>query len=415
MGSKTLIWGELPYKYSQDYFTHFKAGLNYPYPVMNSKKGLKLGYAGIAAAFLFFVTGVTQAAAQTGAPKLEITTIKTPTVQVVAPNGERGAAAAVLSQDLILLGGGQKGSNLYLYNLASNTEQLLGRVIPANQRLNDSRFAITDIAVLSESDGQVNLLISYPAYQKTGRCVVVKLDNYKLTMGSKPALIKVKNWFTSKPCVPVSAVQHAAGRLAAIDQQSAFLTIGDLGYSKIGSKTARGDLGSVFKVSAVKVEKISSGHRNQQGIVLIGTDLYTAEHGPRGGDELNLIKKGVDYGWPIVTYGQAYSSGDYVRPTRPGTHDGYELPIYQWTPSVAATELVALPQTGTWGVWSSQLVMGTLKNESLIFIQLLSTEKVGQVSAVDVGERVRDLELLPNGKLLATTDSGKILLIGGGA
>ena len=193
MGSKTLIWGELPYKYSQDYFTHFKAGLNYPYPVMNSKKGLNLGYAGIAAAFLFFVTGSTQAAAQTGAPKLEITTIKTPTVQVVAPNGERGAAAAVLSQDLILLGGGQKGSNLYLYNLASNTEQLLGRVIPANQRLNDSRFAITDIAVLSESDGQVNLLISYPAYQKTGRCVVVKLDNYKLTISRKSALIKVKN------------------------------------------------------------------------------------------------------------------------------------------------------------------------------------------------------------------------------
>ena len=74
-----------------------------------------------------------------------------------------------------------------------------------------------------------------------------------------------------------------------------------------------------------------------------------------------------------------------------------------------------LPQTGDWGAWSSQLVMGTLKNESLIFIQLLSKERVGQVSAVDVGERVRDLELLPNGKLLATTDSGKLLLIGGGA
>lgn len=67
------------------------------------------------------------------------------------------------------------------------------------------------------------------------------------------------------------------------------------------------------------------------------------------------------------------------------------------------------------GAWSSQLVMGTLKNESLIFIQLQSKEKVGQVSAVDIGERVRDLELLPNGKLLATTDSGKLLLIGGGA
>ena len=223
-------------------------------------------------------------------------------------------------------------------------------------------------------------------------------------------------WLITKPCVPISAVQHTSGRFAVIDQSSAYVTIGDLGYSQISNRKKRGDLGSIFKISAKGAVKISQGHRNAQGIVLYNnTDLLAAEHGPRGGDELNLIKKGVDYGWPIVTYGQAYSAGDYVRPTRPGTHDGYELPIYQWTPSVAATELVALPQTGTWGDWSSQLVMGTLKNESLIFIQLLSKEKVGQVSAVDIDERVRDLELLPNGKLLATTDSGKLLLIGGGA
>ena len=355
------------------------------------------------------------ALANFSAPKISITTIDTPNLRVVGSNGERGAAIAKLSDSKFLLGGGRNGSNLYLYDLNTKSEQLIGQVISPNQRINDSRFAITDIAVLASDSKSASILISYPIYNKASKCVVVKLSAYEVALTEKPTLSKQKDWFTSKPCVPVSAVQHAAGRLAVIDPQTAYLTIGDLGYSKIGSKTARGDLGSVFKVSAVKVEKISSGHRNQQGIVLIGTDLYTAEHGPRGGDELNLIKKGVDYGWPIVTYGQAYSSGDYVRPTRPGTHDGFELPIYQWTPSVAATELVQLPQTSAWGVWSSQLVMGTLKNESLIFIQLLSKEKVGQVSAVDVGERVRDLELLPNGKLLATTDSGKILLIGGGA
>ena len=355
------------------------------------------------------------ALANFSAPKISITTIDTPNLRVVGSNGERGAALAKLSDSKFLLGGGRNGSNLYLYDLNTKSEQLIGQVISPNQRINDSRFAITDIAVLASDSKSASILISYPIYNKTSKCVVVKLSAYEVALTEKPTLSKQKDWFTSKPCVPVSAVQHAAGRLEVIDKTTVYLTIGDLGFKKIGSKSARGDLGSVFKVGASKVEKISSGHRNQQGIVLIGTDLYTSEHGPRGGDELNLIKKGVDYGWPIVTYGQAYSSGDYVRPTRPGTHDGFELPIYQWTPSVAATELVQLPQTGDWGAWSSQLVMGTLKNESLIFIQLLSKEKVGQVSAVDVGERVRDLELLPNGKLLATTDSGKILLIGGGA
>ena len=364
------------------------------------------------AALLLPLTPTTSKGAELELPKLSIITIKTPTLQVVAPDGERGAAATVLDANQLLLGGGANGSNLYLYNLATQTSQSLGRVIPANERLNDARFAITDVALLSQDSKAANLLISYPSYNKVGKCVVVKLDAYKLTFGSQPIITKGKNWFTTKPCVPVSAVQHAAGRLAVIDGKTAYLTIGDLGYSKIGNRTARGDLGSVFKVSAMKVEKISTGHRNQQGIVLIGSDLYTAEHGPRGGDELNLIKKGVDYGWPIVTYGQAYSAGDYVRPTRPGTHDGYEPPLHHWTPSVAATELVQLP-SNNWGVWSSQLVMGTLKERALIFIQLLSKDKVGQVSSVDVGERIRDLELLPDGRLLATADSGNLLLIGG--
>jgi glucose/arabinose dehydrogenase len=354
------------------------------------------------------------AGAQITAPKLSITTIATENLQVVGSNGVRGAAAAVLDDNQLLLGGGQKGSHLYLFDLSTKSDQLLGRVIPASERLNDARFAITDIAVLSKSSTSANLLISYPSYRKNGNCVVVKLDAYKLTLGSKPSITKGKNWFTSKPCVPISSVQHAAGRLAVIDEKTTYLTVGDLGFSKIGTKSARGDLGGVFKIGASKVEKISTGHRNQQGIELIGNDLYISEHGPRGGDELNLIKKGADYGWPTVTYGQAYSSGDYVRPTRSGTHDGFQLPLYNWVPSVAPTELVALPAAGKWGSWSSQLVMGTLKEQALIFIQLSGRDKVGQVVSVDVSDRIRDLELLPDGRLVATTDSGNLLLISGG-
>jgi glucose/arabinose dehydrogenase len=352
--------------------------------------------------------------AQINSPRLSITTIPTENLQVVGSNGVRGAAAAVLDENQLLLGGGQKGSHLYLFNLSTKSDLLLGRVIPANERLNDARFAITDIAVLSKSESFANLLISYPSFRKNGNCVVVKLDAYQLTLGSKPTITKGKNWFTSKPCVPISAVQHAAGRLAVIDNKTTYLTVGDLGYSKIGNKRVRGDLGSVFKVSASKVEKISTGHRNQQGIELIGNDLYISEHGPRGGDELNLIKQGADYGWPTVTFGQAYSAGDYVIPSKPGSHDGFELPLYNWVPSVAPTELVQLPNAGEWGAWSSQLIMATLKEQALIFIQLSNKNKVGQVASVDVGDRIRDLELLPDGRLAATTDSGNLLLISGG-
>ena len=351
------------------------------------------------------------AAANPVPPKISITTINTPNLKVVGSNGERGAAITKLGDSKFLLGGGRNGSNLYLYDLTTRSEQLIGRVISPNQRINDSRFAITDIAVLASDSKSASILISYPIYNKTSKCVVVKLSAYEVRLTEKPKLSKVKDWFTSKPCVPVSAVQHAAGRLEVIDKASAYLTIGDLGFKKIGSKSARGDLGSVFKVKANKVEKISSGHRNQQGIVLIGTNLYISEHGPRGGDELNLIKKGADYGWPTVTYGDKYGFFDYVKPSRPGTHKGFEKPLYYWVPSVAPTELIQLPTSSTWGSWSEQLVMGTLANQTLIFIQLLAKQRVGAVVSVDVGQRIRDLEVTSIGSILATTDSGKLLLI----
>ena len=80
-------------------------------------------------------------------------------------------------------------------------------------------------------------------------------------------------------------------------------------------------------------------------------------------------------------------------------------------PSVAPTELIQLPTVSTWGSWAEQLVMGTLANQSLIFIQLLDKQRVGAVVSVDVGQRIRDLEVTSTGSILATTDSGQLLLI----
>jgi glucose/arabinose dehydrogenase len=197
--------------------------------------------------------------------------------------------------------------------------------------------------------------------------------------------------------------------MEVINSSSVYLTVGDLGFSKIGDRSARGDLGSVFKISKSKIEKISNGHRNQQGVVLTTSgELITSEHGPRGGDEINIIKKGMDYGWPFVTYGEPYSQGDYVIPGATGTHKGFPEPIQVWTPSIAPTELVQLPRTG-YGRFSSGLVMGTLRENSLVFMKL-SEFKVEDIQIVEVNHRIRDLDLLPNGRILASTDEGELLI-----
>jgi glucose/arabinose dehydrogenase len=351
----------------------------------------------------------TRANAELDKPQLAITSVDLPRSHVQSSNGERGAAIATLNGGRYLLGGGKNGFSLYLFEPATGSEKFLGKVESYNQRLNDSRFAITDIGVFAQSANRVDAVVSYPRYDRTRDCVSVVLGAYQIDLGAKPSVKRTATWFTSKPCVPVSAVQHAAGRIEFIDKSNVYLTVGDLGFTKIDQVTTRQDLGSVFKINKSKVEKISQGHRNQQGILLIGNDLYISEHGPRGGDELNLITRGQDYGWPAVSYGDPYSSGDYIKPGVIGSHEGFTKPLTYWVPSVAPTELVQLPTT--WGPWSSQIVMGTLRQESLIFIQLLNRTTVGQISEVNVSERIRDLEISKDGQIIATTDSGKLLTI----
>ena len=348
----------------------------------------------------------------TAANSAEKLDIKTLDISASATNGgsQRGAALAVLADGSLLLGGGKSGGELFTYDLESKSLKKIATLINPNRRINDSKFAINDIGILTQSSSAVKLLVSYPRLGLERNCVEVvieQLDFNRLTQKVK----RVSNWLISKPCVPISAVQHTSGRFAVIDQSSAYVTIGDLGYPQISDRKKRGDLGSIFKVSAKGAVKISQGHRNAQGIVLFNNkDLLAAEHGPRGGDEINLIKPGADYGWPFVTYGQPYGSGDYVRPSKSGTHAGFIEPLTYWVPSIAPTELVQLPKDG-WRQWSNQLLLGTLKEQAVVFIKVDQNLMVVEQEKVDVGHRIRDLEVLPTGVAVATTDSGQLLLI----
>lgn len=329
---------------------------------------------------------------------------------VTEGGNSRGPALAVMKDDTILLGGGRSGGEILTWNKQKSALRTLGRFIPANRRQIDSRFAINDIAVLSESAAAAKLLISYPRLAPSRSCVEIAVD--ELAYDRKAQKVKfVANWFIAKPCAPISAVQHTAGRFAVIDESSVYVTIGDLGYSEIDNRSKRGDLGSIFKLSAKSAVRISQGHRNPQGIVLFDNKtLLAAEHGPRGGDEINLIKEGGDYGWPFVSYGQPYGAGDYVRPGITGSQAGYIEPIKYWVPSIAPTELVQLPLQG-WGDWGRALVLGTLKEEVLVFLKVSDAFGVGESVQVAVGDRIRDLEVLSNGALLATTDSGKLITV----
>lgn len=329
---------------------------------------------------------------------------------VTTGGNQRGPALAVLQDGTLILGGGKTGGQIFIYEVPAKKLTRVASILPSNRRIVDSRFAINDIAVLSQTSRSAKLLVSYPRLGSSRNCVEIVIDQVNLNLITKKAT-RATTWFVTKPCVPISAVQHTSGRFAVIDENSAYVTIGDLGYRQIGDRKKRGDLGSIFRVSARGAVKVSQGHRNAQGIVLYDNlHLLAAEHGPRGGDELNLIRQGGDYGWPFVTYGQPYGLGDYVRPNRTGTHAGFIEPLTSWSPSIAPTELVQLPKEG-WGRWSGQLMLGTLARESLVLISLDRDLAVIDQQITSVDERIRDLEILPSSQVVASTDSGKLLFI----
>ena len=329
---------------------------------------------------------------------------------VTEGGNNRGPALALLKDDTILLGGGRSGGEILTWNKNKTALRSLGNFIPSNRREIDSRFAINDIAVLSESPTSAKLLISYPRLSKNRTCVEIAIDEINYDRKLQRAKF-VSNWFVTKPCVPISAVQHTAGRFAVIDKNTVYVTIGDLGFTEIDNRAKRGDLGSVFKLTSKSATRISQGHRNPQGILLFDQKtLLTAEHGPRGGDEINVIKEGNDYGWPFVSYGQPYGEGDYVRPAKTGTHTGYPEPIKYWAPSIAPTELVQLPAQG-WASWGRALVLGTLAEKVLVFMKMNEKFEITEEVRLDMNERIRDLEVLSTGELLATTDSGKLITV----
>lgn len=154
----------------------------------------------------------------------------------------------------------------------------------------------------------------------------------------------------------------------------------------------------------------SYGHRNIQGAALDPATgkLWITEHGPRGGDELNLAEAGKNYGWPVITYGQEYSGRAVGKGLK--AQDGMEQPVYYWRPSIGTSGL-AVYDGALFPGWKGNILAGGLSRNTLQ--RLVLTD--GVVTAAEVllsgGDRIRDVRVAPDGSVLVLTDDdpGKLL------
>lgn len=155
------------------------------------------------------------------------------------------------------------------------------------------------------------------------------------------------------------------------------------------------------------------GHRNVQGMAFNPVDgkLWASEHGPQGGDELNVIEPGRNYGWPVITYGCEYSSCDKIGEGT--TKDGMEQPAAHWSPAIAPTGMVFLTSDRYPG-WKGNLFLGMLQGRAVLRLKLDGNKVVEQEYLVTgLMDRVRDVRQGPDGWLyiLIGRDQGRIIRI----
>jgi len=219
--------------------------------------------------------------------------------------------------------------------------------------------------------------------------------------------------------------RHFGSRIA-FDDTHLYFSVGDRGNRPNGQnlETHAGSIlrlnvdGSVpqdnpfVDVEGARNEIWSYGHRNPQGLVWddVNQRLWSIEHGPRGGDELNLVKRGGNYGWPVISYGKEYAS---FRAVGEGTHkEGMEQPKKFYIPSIAPGSL--MQYTGdAFPEWKGDLFSGALK---LRHINRIKLDQEGNAIAEerlmeDLNERIRALLQSPEGWIYFSTDSGKIYVI----
>ncbi len=217
---------------------------------------------------------------------------------------------------------------------------------------------------------------------------------------------------------------HFGSRLLFDNQGYLFFTIGDRGETDENPQDITRDGGKVYRihddggipkdnpfvdVNNAKSAIFSYGHRNPQGMTLhpLTGELWTHEHGPKGGDEINKIQKGSNYGWPVITYGINYT-GTIITEER--HREGMEQPLYYWIPSIAPSGMTFVT-SDLYPEWKDHLLVGSLVFQYLELLKLDGNNVIErQKIASDIG-RLRDVRQGPDGYLYIAVEGKGILRI----
>jgi glucose/arabinose dehydrogenase len=361
-------------------------------------------------------TGVNTETGSTAAPKLKTTTLVN-NHEIIwgmdfLPNG-----------DLLFT---EKRGRIYRYTAAGVTEELTG--VPSGINTN-GQGGLLDIKVHPSYNSNGWIYISY-ALNNTGGGSLLRLTRFKL---NGKAITNTENIFTTRTAN--TWYGHYGSRIVFDNAGMLYLSIGEGGSTSYGgagssnqnAQNTQNDWGKVHRMmdngsvpadnpvlpgntSATTI--YSYGHRNPQGMIFdpVNNRIWENEHGPMGGDEINLVEKGKNYGWPLVCYGKNY---DGVAVSASPTAPGITNPAKYWDPSIAPSGLAVIT-SNNFKSWKGSLLTGSLKFSHVSRVVVQGDKIVSEEKILEGIGRVRNVKQGPDGNIYISVEGpGRIIKVTG--
>lgn len=232
-------------------------------------------------------------------------------------------------------------------------------------------------------------------------------------------LVDLEELFTALPAF--GQRRHFGSRLL-IDDGYLYITVGDRGNRELAQDLSTHN-GKVIRLlegggipadnpfvgqSGARAEVYSYGHRNPQGIARhpVNGSIWVSEHGPKGGDEINILRAGANYGWPVITYGEEYGGGKIGE----GTHKpGMEQPLVYYTSSIGIAD-IDFYTGNTYPGWSNSLMVAALRLTRINRLELEGSGLGRETRLLgDLSMRIRDVQVGPDGLLYALADRSRLI------
>ena len=274
-----------------------------------------------------------------------------------------------------------------------------------------------DVVLHPEYENNGWLYLSYASPEGEGRGANTAIARAKL---SGSALSDLQVLYKASP--NTTRGQHFGSRIAFDNEGYLYFSIGDRGDLNTNPQDITRDGGKVYRINDdgsipsdnpfvdtpnAKTAIYSYGHRNPQGMIKHPTtgEIWVHEHGPRGGDEINVVRKGANYGWPAITYGINYSGTEI---TKERSRPDMEQPLYYWLPSIAPSGF-AYVSGSVYPEWEGEILVGSLKFAYLEKLTLKNNKVVKREKLINGLGRVRDVRISPDGHIYASLEGTGIV------